>query len=36
MKNIQEEIFQTILDAKDGDYVFQAQVLCGMKPLGWR
>jgi hypothetical protein len=30
-----EEIFEMILETQNGDYVFQAQVLAGMKPTGW-
>jgi hypothetical protein len=30
-----EEIFDEILNSADGDYVFKAQVLAGMKPTGW-
>ena len=35
MSNVQEEIFNVILDARDGDYVFQALILKAMKPQGW-
>lgn len=30
-----EEIFELILGTENGDYVFQAQVLADMKPMGW-
>jgi hypothetical protein len=30
-----EEIFNTILNSQDGDYIIQAYVLAGMKPAGW-
>jgi hypothetical protein len=32
---IYELIFRLILRSKDGDYVFQAQMLAAMKPNGW-
>jgi hypothetical protein len=30
-----EEIFDAILDSREGDYIIQAQVLAIMKPTGW-
>ena len=30
-----EEIFEAILESKDGDYAFQAIILTDMKPKGW-
>jgi hypothetical protein len=30
-----QEVFNKILNSKDGDYIFQAQVLADMKPKGW-
>jgi hypothetical protein len=30
-----EEIFNEILNSHDGDSIFKAQVLAGMKPTGW-
>lgn len=30
-----EEIFDEILNNKDGDYIFKVQVLAEMKPAGW-
>lgn len=33
---MQEQIFQSILCAKDDDYAVQAQLLAIMKPNGWR
>ena len=34
-KAMVEEIFTEILNSPDGDYIFQAQVLAAMKPIGW-
>jgi hypothetical protein len=33
--DIREEIFYALLDSLDGDYVFIAQILASMQPLGW-
>lgn len=30
-----EQIFNDILNSDYGDYIFQAQILALMKPLGW-
>jgi hypothetical protein len=30
-----EEIFNEILNGKDGEYIFKVQVLASMKPTGW-
>jgi hypothetical protein len=30
-----EEIFNELLNATDGDYIFQAEILAAMKPEGW-
>jgi hypothetical protein len=29
------EIFDAILDNLDGDYIFKAQMLADLKPIGW-
>jgi len=34
-KYVVEKIFKEILNSKDGDYIFKAQVLAAMKPNGW-
>jgi hypothetical protein len=33
--SVVEKIFREILNSKDGDYIFKAQVLAAMKPNGW-
>jgi hypothetical protein len=34
-KEYSKEIFETILNDETGDYIFKAQVLAAMRPLGW-
>jgi hypothetical protein len=34
-ENMIDEIFESLLDSEDGDYIFQAQILAAMKPDGW-
>jgi heptaprenylglyceryl phosphate synthase len=31
----EQAVFKAILNAKDGDYILQAQLLAAMKPNGW-
>ena len=33
--NMQKQIFEAMLNAEDGDYVFQALVLSAANPEGW-
>ena len=34
-KQMDDEVFEAILNSSDGDYIFKAQMLADMKPTGW-